>query len=265
MGSLASSVQGKSVLTIFSVKDCAILACIYFCRSYSPFVRAAAVHWFAGQEQIHMHTHTHVLSWYIFAVTTHFISSPSGPRRLTGLLDKNKYTCTHTHCWYIFAVTTHFISSPSGPRRLTGLLDSEREKNPSGNQVKPRTRFRDTPTMTTRVRMMTAPHATTTYNMVIWEPAPTLPGSTESPELLTEKRHDGELSSGILGRQEKTNVGVCVCVCACACVCVHVTKEMGEQALMVLGLTASYVQWRFNVARPHCNHTFLHKEDKPAV
>ena len=164
MGSLASSIQGKSVLTIFSVKDCAILACIYFCRSYSPFVRAAAVHWFAGQEQIHMHTHTHtVLSWYIFAVTT------------------------------------HFISSPSGPRRLTGLLDSEREKNPSGNQVKPRTRFRDTPTMTTRVRMMTAPHATTTYNMVIWEPAPTLPGSTESPELLTEKRHDGELSSGILG------------------------------------------------------------------
>ena len=40
---------------------------------------------------------------------------------------------------------------------------------------------------------------------------------------------------------------------------------MGEQALMVLGVTASYVQWCFNVAHLHCNHTFLHKEDKPAV
>ena len=183
MGSLAGSIQGKSVLTIFSVKrNCAILACIYLYRSYSVFIRATAVHLFAVQEQTHMHTHT-VLSWYIFAVTT------------------------------------HFISSPSGPRRLTGLLDSEREKNPSGNQVKPRTLFRDTPTMTTRVRMMTAPHATTTYNMVIWEPAPTLPGSTESPELLTEKRHDGELRSGMLGGHEKANVCVCVCVCDCVCVC----------------------------------------------
>ena len=60
---------------------------------------------------------------------------------------------------------------------------------------------------------------------------------------------------------------MCVCVCACVCVYVHVcvTKEMDEQALMVLGVTASYVQWCFNVARLHCNHTFLHKEDKPAV